>query len=210
MSTSVIAKIWTAVGVASLFLSVNAVLQVQGSDIFLPSISYENAERYSAAVYGLATTAIPCFLLIRLARIFARRYGDGTWAGSLPIAFDLEVQTDHNIGKEFQIWFTLLFFALPLISRLLLLRKVLKSPVFEQSSKEVVVQGVMEHLGTVFPFSVIFGDDYSIGHWKEGVTYFPFYQSWLFVGIEVFLWLYLITLIGQVTRSRNRAKRNSR
>lgn len=178
MSKEAIDRIWTAVGIAVLFLAVNAVLRVQGSEIFLPTIDYRGAERYSTAVYGLIVTAIPYYLLVRLAKIYRRCYGNGTWAGSLPVAFGLDICTGEKTGREFQRWFAFLFFMVPLVARGLLLRKVLKAPVYERAGETLAVEpGVVGHLGQPFPIGVILGDEYRIGSLESGVTYFPFWES---------------------------------
>ena len=210
MSKDAIDKIWTAVGIGVLFLAVNAVLRVQGSEIFLPTIDYREAERYSTAVYGLIVTAVPYYLLVRLTKIFRRCYGDGTWAGSLPLAFGLDISTKKKTGKEYQRWFAFLFFVVPLVSRGLLLRKVLKAPVYERATGNVAVDpGVVGHLGQRFPIGVIFEDGYRIGALKSGVTYFPFWESLVLVLVEVILWLYLVHAFVRTRDSPSTRQRTS-
>lgn len=195
MSKDAICKVWTAVGIATLFLAVNAILRVQGSDIFLPTINYEKAERYSTGVYGLIVTAIPYYLLIRMAKIFGRCHGDGTWSGSIPVAFGLEVDSEQRTGREFQRWVSVLFFVLPILARGLLLRKVFKATVYQDGVGEAVGPGIREHLGNPFPIGVVFSDDYRIGSLEHGVTYFPFWESWALLTVEALLWLYFLSLV---------------
>ena len=201
MSKDAISKVWTAVGIATLFLAANAILHVQGSDVFFPTVSYEKSERYSTAVYGLGVTALPYYLLVRLAKLYRRRHGDGTWAGSIPIAFDLDISPADRVGKEFQLWVIALFYFLPIVCRGLLLRKLFKTAVYDQTAKVVVVpDGIIEHLGHPFPIRVVFGSRYTIGS-LDGVTYFPFWQSWAHLIVEVGLWIYVLSFFVSLARN---------
>ena len=56
---------------------------------------------------------------------------------------------------------------------------------------EVVRRGIKEHLFTVMPFNL--KAEYAIGNPKSGVTYYPFWESWALLLIEVALWLYLVS-----------------
>lgn len=206
MSKDAISKVWTAVGIAVLVLVANAILRVQGSEVLFPTVSYEKAERYSTAVYGLSVTALPYYLLVRLAKLYRRRYGDGTWSGSIPIAFELDISPADRVGKEFQLWVISLFYLLPIVCRFLLLRKLFKAAVYDQTVKMIVVpNGIIEHLGNPFPIDVVFGSRYTIGS-LDGVTYFPFWQSWAHLIVEIGLWIYVASFFVSLARDWRNAR----
>ena len=87
---------------------------------------------------------------------------------------------------------------------MLLLRKTLNGTVYRRCDREPVVDCfdvancLMEHLTSYFPPGVIFTNDYVIGTLEDGITYFPFWGSWLLVIIEVGLVLYLIYIIRSI------------
>ena len=204
MSKDALAKLWTAVGITGLFLAGNAILHAQGSEIFLPMITYENAERYSTAVYGLAVSAVPYYLMIRLTKVFLRDHGDGSWAGSIPPAFNIDIVPSARMGKEYQLWVSAMFLVVPIICQFLLLRKMFTASVYDNvKDVKVVDGGVANHLFEKFPISVLFGSDYVIGDPKTGVTFFPFWQPWVFLLMEVGLLSYLVSLLIAFAKKRH-------
>ena len=171
-------------------------LYIQGSEIFFPTVNYDEAERYSAAVYGLLVSALPFYMVVRLAKLYRRQHGDGTWAGSIPVAFNLDIAAASRAGREFQVWVVVLFCVLPVFCRFLLLRKLFKASIFDKAENvQVISSGVLEHLCTPYPFAVVFGAGYTIGVAQHGVTYFPFWQSWAHLILEIALWGYMLSFV---------------
>ena len=200
MSERTLGQIWTTLGLVSLYLSLNALLRVQGSEFFLPGINFEGAKHYSAAVYGLLATLLPYFLLLRATRIYAKLYQGRTWRSTIPIAFNLEIQPEQKYGRTYQRVFFFLFMVAPELFRLLLLRKILvKGEVYEYGNENSVVSGLIKHLTEYFPPSCsILGDNYRLGHHTEGITYFPFWGSWFLVIVECGFILYLLYIIQSI------------
>ena len=92
-------------------------------------------------------------------------------------------------------WSAALFFALPIASRLLLLRKVFRARVYRYDEEVAIEPGIVGHLFQPFPISVLLKDEYRIGSLQGGITYFPFWESWALLIVEVLLWVYLISWI---------------
>ena len=200
MSERALGQIWTTLGLVSLYLSLNALLRLQGSEFFLPSATFEGAKHYSASVYGLLATLLPYFLLLRATRIYAKLYRGQTWRSTIPVAFNLEVQPEQKYGRTYQRIFFSLFLVAPELFRLLLLRKVLvRGEVYEYGNVDPVVSGLIEHLTKCFPPSrAILGNNYLLGDHKEGITYFPFWGSWFLVIVEAGFVLYLLYIIQSI------------
>ena len=204
MSDEALAKIWTTLGLASLYVSFNAFLRVQGSEIYLPGIDFSDAGRYPTAVYGLGATVFPYFLLLYVTRIYVSTHGGGRWEPSLPVAFNLAIDPEARHGRAYQRWFALFFLVCPAVCRLLLLRKMFGGSVFRRDDKELVASGFVEHLFNYFSPTVILTNDFVIGSVTEdkiyGVTYFPFWQSWFFLLMEAGLLVLLIWVAAMIIR----------
>lgn len=199
MSERALGQIWTTLGLVSLYLSLNALLRVQGSEFFLPGFTFENAERYSTAVYGLLATLIPYCLLLRVTQVYAKLYRGQSWRSSIPVAFNLGVQPERRHGGTYQGVFFSLFLLAPQVFRTLLLRKILvRGGVYHRDSRRLVVSSVTQHLTCPFPIEVIWSNDYVFGSIEDGITYFPFWQSWLLMIIEVGFALYLLYIIQSI------------
>lgn len=199
MSERALGQIWTTLGLVSLYLSLNALLRVQGSEFFLPGFTFENAERYSTAVYGLLATLLPYGLLLRVTQLYTKLYRGQSWRSAIPVAFNLEIQPERRHGRTYQRIFFFLFLVAPELFRLLLLRKVLvRGNVYHRDSRCLVVSGIMQHLTCPFPIEVIWGNAYVFGDCEKGITYFPFWESWLLVIMEAGLVLYLLYIIRSI------------
>lgn len=200
MSERALGQIWTTLGLVSLYLSFNALLRVQGSEFFLYGATFEGAKHYSAAVYGLLVTLIPYFLLLRATRIYVKLYRGQTWRSTIPVAFNLEVQPEQKYGRTYQRIFFFLFLVAPQVFRLFLLRKIfLYGRVYKRASGELVADGLINDLTNYIPPSCSFSDNhYAFGHPEDGITYFPFWGSWVLVIVEIGLVLYLLYIIKSI------------
>ena len=200
MSERALGQIWTTLGLVSLYLSLNALFRLQGSEVFLSGATFEDAKHYSAAVYGLLATLLPYFLLLRVTRIYVKLYRGRTWQSTIPVAFNLEVQPEQKYGRTYQRIFFFLFLVAPQALRLLLLRKIfLYGQVFKRDSRELVADGLINDLTNYIPPSCSFlGNHYALGHPEDGITYFPFWASWILVIVECGFVLYLLYIIQSI------------
>ncbi len=200
MSKQALGRIWTILGLFSLSLSLNALLRLQGSEVFLPGPTFEGAKHYSAAVYGLLVTLLPYFFLLRATQIYAKLYRGQTWRSSIPIAFNYEIDPEQKYGETYQRVFFFLFIVAPELFRLLLLRKIfVRGKVYEWGNVDHVVSGLVEHLTKYFPPArSILGNNYLFGHHYDGITYFPFWGSWFLVIVEIGFVLYLLYVIQSI------------
>lgn len=203
MSERALVQIWTALGLISLYLSLNAIFRVQGTDFSLVGVNFKDAETYSAAVYGLLVPLLPYCFLLRVTQLYAKLYPGQTWRSTIPVAFNLEIQPEQKYGRTYQRIFLFLFIVVPEVCRLLFLRKIfLRGAVYERDTGYLVVSGFVEHLTKYFPPSrSILGNHYIFGHPDNGITYFPFWGSWFLVIVEFGLVLYLFYVIRSIHRS---------
>jgi len=206
MDKSTFTKIWSVVGLALCYVTLNAVLRTQGSEVFASGVDFSEVERFSATIYGMVLSLPLLACMIWLTGFYIARHPEQPSYYRLPSAFNLQVQdpsSEYRLGKHYQRFFLWMFLILPTLAQVHLLRKFFTGTVFARQGGEPHAVGWKEHLLQSEPLSVIFSNKYLYGG-EGGVTFFPFWEPWFFLiceGIVMFFFLKMIYRLYQKTPS---------
>lgn len=117
MTNKAITNVWSVLALLGFYISINTVLKAQGSEIYFSFPRMENADRYGVTVYGIIISVPVLLLMFRLTIIYAKRKALNIWSEQLPIAFNQEVDSNSNLGKNYQGISISIFFVLPIIAQ---------------------------------------------------------------------------------------------
>ncbi len=112
MNQSHIVKLFTALGLTLLIISVNTWLVVQGGEKVL-GISLISNEKAGAAFLGLMLCSVLLLLVAAVGLLHARRYGQN-WHSRVPVVWLEGLDTSKKEAKLFQILIVILFFLVPI------------------------------------------------------------------------------------------------
>jgi hypothetical protein len=200
MDESAFTKVWTTLGLTALYMSANALLHAQGSELFFPFPGLNDATRYAATVYGMMVSIPVLFVLLLLTRRYALRYGASRWSTRVPVAFNLSIDPKdrEGLGPHYQATFVAAFLVVPVVLQIFLLAKFFDGTITHEATERVFANDIWGHLGfrtgtgEVLPADVLSGD-YRYGGVQHGIDFYPVLQSWLFL-------LLVAVLVGSTGR----------
>jgi len=112
MNQSHLVKLFTALGLILLIISLNTWLAVQGGERVF-SISLVSNDKAGAAFFGLMLCSVLLLLVGMVGLLHARRYGQ-KWHSRIPIVWLEGLDTSKTEAKVFQILIVVLFFLVPI------------------------------------------------------------------------------------------------
>lgn len=170
-------KIWTTVGIVSLYLNLNILLVTQGSHLHLPGPVPEGV-REAAAIYGTWAAGSIFLVFLFLTLYYARRNSSQRLSSRVPMAFNLSLTMGDPLTLWYQRFFFFSFVVVPLYCQGHFLRKTLNGVVKHGDS--TIANNWTTHLFDFYNPLLIFtnGNDY---RFHSDVTFFPFWQPWLTV-----------------------------
>lgn len=200
MDESAFTNVWTTLGLTALYMSANALLHAQGSELFFPFPGLNDATRYAATVYGMMVSIPVLFVLLLLTRRYALRYGESRWSTRVPVAFNLSIDPEdrEGLGPHYQATFVVAFLVVPVVLQIFLLAKFFDGAITHECTKRVFANDIWGHLGFrtgpggTFPADV-FSGDYRYGGVEHGIDFYPVVESWLFL-------LLVAVLVGSTGR----------
>lgn len=209
-------EIWTSIAVVALFVTLNSVLQTQGSELFFSFPKVNDADRNSVTVYGMLISVPLLFLLIKLSFIYSKEYGIKLWSTKFPIAFNRQIDQKHRLGKQYQRFSFFIFFVLPISLQYHLLKvffngclffnktscNSIDSDYYSSYNCKCISKTFIEHLTNFQPFWCSWKNQYAYGsspcQEKGEITFFPAYEAWFFLLVELGLLLYFLWFIYKV------------
>src|ERR1700677_2953217 len=104
MDQATLAKLWTLIGAALFYFSVNVWSIMQGGNLALPVslLKEDKVAPYSASIYGLVIGGLLLVTEMLLTRLYAARSGKIDWAERLPIAGALPLDMNRREARWFQ------------------------------------------------------------------------------------------------------------
>lgn len=204
------AKIWTTIGVLTLYCTLNMYLEIQGSEITFGYLDFSDMGKQSISLYAMLIF-IPSFLmLLGVSFSFLKEHKNRShWTHGFPVAFNLKLDSSSSSGKKYQIFFFILFFFVPVVLQYHNLKVFFRTPVYFKADPNIVIANDFKsHLLNFEPFKKSFGNEYGFGDSNDNpVTFFPAYESWIFLLLELLIiyWFvrYLITIFKVTTANNN-------
>ena len=195
------AKIWTTIGLLTLYTSLNTYLCTQGSELAFGYPDFSDMGTQSITLYAMLIF-IPSFLtFLWITFNYLKEHGNfEKWTEGFPIAFNLKLDPKSFSGRKYQTTFFILFFIVPIILQVHSLKVFFRTPVFLNSKDYVVVANDFKsHLLNFEPFSKSFGNEYRFGDFNgNSVTFFPAYESWTFLLLELLILFLFIKFIVKI------------
>jgi len=121
-----IAQIWTAVGLALLYVTVNALARTAWNiEGFFPPLAglFNQYEPLAASVFGMLLGAPLLFIVLILAARYLLMSRGRKWYTKVPVAFRLSISPNTVEGKLYRFTFLTLFVFFPFIAQLHFLYK---------------------------------------------------------------------------------------
>ncbi len=203
-----LSKIWTALGFALFYFSLSALLRsTQGPELPSP---FSRVHHLTVPVFGILFGAPLILLLLYVITLFQRGVREFGWLARLPVTLGLRLQSQQSTAQLCQGIFLTLFLLFPLYVQGHLFKELVQQEVWRKDDKSFVAQGLTHFTKKHIPFLAIFNehsDDYRMGpkvrterkedeHFTDAVTFFPFWQPWIFLLLE----LYVVVMFIKVWR----------
>ncbi len=201
-------KIWTFLAVLVLYTSVNSYLGIQGSPLSLPFPNFEKLTFQLIPLFSLLIFVVTYGVLVLTTNFFLHKNKyEKIWTKKIPLAFN--VKPDSYKSKDiifYQFASLFLFFVIPLLLQIHVIKKILKTAVYVKT-KNIYGKSIFlpwadcanSHLFKWPDFSL----DYVIGLPEAGewVTYFPTIQSWLFILIVGFYYIFTVKMLVKIFKT---------
>lgn len=213
MGKKMLITVWSTLGITLAYLSINFVLITQNSPILLPSPLVINPDinSYTTSVYGIVITIPILIIIMSITKVYINSFGGATWESMLPIAFNMEIDLSLKSGKYFQQFFFTIILVIPLISQVHFINKFFHGTIYNKTTKTAISVRlnhlkIPENTSAFKLFTEIFtdGDKYRYGAPKKGgMTFFPFWESWILVLLEVFIFYKMLKIYYILFFKRN-------
>lgn len=201
---------WTTVGIFTLYNSVNMYLYIQGSEIAFGFPDFSKVARDTVSLYSMLLFIPSYYVLLRLTNYCIYDSNENTsWLKKLPIAFNLSTPMNHRVGKEYQRFFFFFFLVFPMLIQFHCLKEFFETTVYTRDfidgERIKIAEGMYQHLFCFEPFLGSFENNYIFGDPNcEPVTFFPAYESWAFLLLEIGLFYFLIFTIRNLFQASKR------
>ncbi len=184
MTRATLEKVWTVVGSALLYLTLNAWLRTQGFPDALPGLNFKEVECYSTAIFGIALCGplllLECYLTAR----FAGTAADPAWTARTPTAFGVALLPRSRDAHVYRALFLMLFLVVPLAGQIHFLDKFRGGSLYVRGTTTTLASGLALWT-TRAKAGQRMGRDFIFGDPATGVTLFPFWEPWLLLAIVV-------------------------
>lgn len=179
MTNKYLAKLWTAVAVATLYLTLNAWLATQGALFRFPGLTFEDYKAGSASLWGLGLAGSTFLLLHWLWRHHLSLVEEKSWWQRIPRLGEMDYDPSTPLGRKVQVFSLVCFLILPTLGQVHFLHKLYKSSVVERANSETFATG-FQHYTKPVSITVLWKDRFRVEE-ENGITFFPFWEPWLFL-----------------------------
>ena len=172
--------------------------------------------RHAVAFFGILFGLPLIALSTMLIRIYQNQELSSGLLNRLPIAFNLPLYSPTPFRKRFQAVVLFLFLVFPLAGQIHFFAKMCRGKVYERSGwveRTDIGTGIVNQLTSPVPLGEMFEGDNDVFRLEEGdgsITYYPFVEPWLFLALEVLVFVYFAWTIRQMTGWPNGARLNER
>ena len=199
-------EIWSGLAIVALYTTVNAVLKTQGSELYLSFPNLKDADKHASTIYGILVSAPMLFFLIRLSMVYQIHYGINVWSTKFPVFLNRQVDQKTRLGKQYQLISLVIFFIVPVLLQIHLLRIFFRGCLFHNKGENpttCIADSFWEHLTAFQSWSLSWGNEFAYGSMTRvgKVTFFPGYQAWFFLTLEVVLYLYFGLFLKKLFRN---------
>lgn len=186
---------WTWAGTANFVITLLAWGSMQSQ---LRGALFGQANRASISVVAMILSGFCLFQLFFVAAAFRPEEGRGTWNFRLPVPFRFKyLHFDPLSAKKVQLLILVFFFVWPLVFHVHGFRKIADQSLYayvgehQPFQEKYDIQGIAHWTRYFSPSDSFFGDRYALGKrgigekdghpfiYREGLTYFPFWGTWI-------------------------------
>jgi Caspase domain len=200
-------RLWTFLGVLAFYTSYNLFAQSQG----WPRLLWQD---WAFDSYAVAPPAM--FLgipLLHLAFLLTRLYPNPAMRPGLlrrlPLAFGLPLYAQTHLRRHYQAFFLAVFLLVPLGAQVHFYSKIFHGTVEKREDGKCrdLRDGVAwhatgwQHLTKPIPFGEATGDCYRLGGKDQNVTFFPFWEPWGLLLLELSLFAHFVLMLRELAKA---------
>lgn len=183
MDKKTVSKVWNAIALSLLYITLNAWTLTQKTDFGLPLNLFKGFEKqpYATAIFAIFICAPMFWCLLFLQTIFLERYKGNSFWERFPIAFDLEFDFSFKESIYYQRFFFFCFQIIPIGGQIHFIDKFF--------ANNTLLDKYKNPIGLWDISKIASGCKY------DGVDFFPFIEPMLltiFVLISIFYWIYYL------------------
>ncbi len=199
---------WSVLGLLLFFLTYAVWARTQGWPPLPGMPRLEEWGRHAVAFFGLLYGLPLIALSLTLVRIYQSQELKSGFLNRLPIAFSLPLYSPTPLRNRYQAVVFFLFLAFPLAGQVHFFGKMCRGKVYERSGwiETDIPTGIVGHLTSPVSLEKMFEGDRDVFRLDSdpgSITYFPFVQPWLFLILEMVLFIYLMLTVRQMIRPPN-------
>ncbi len=197
MNESSYNKIWTTIGLFTSYNAINMYLYIQGSEIAFPFPDFSKAARDTISIYSMITYIPSFFALMVVLKLYQSNKENQIWKEKIPIAFNLNIDLKDKLGIYYQRFFFFIFLILPPILQIHSLKKFFTTHAYTRDGHNEIASDFISHLFNWQPNPL--ANEYIFGETSGNpVTYFPFFEPWIFLFSQLGLFFFLIINLKMV------------
>lgn len=194
MDQPALAKLWTLIGAALCYFSINVWSIMQGGNLALPFslVKEEKVTLYGASIYGVVIGGTMLFVELMITRLYADRSGERTWAMRLPVAGGFILDVRKPEARWFQTVLLFGFLIVPCAAQIAYMVKFLNGTV--TFSGKPWASKWQQHLMQPLPDwpAVLRAADFRYDQQNDAkgeryLSYFPIVEPWTFLVFTIFL-----------------------
>lgn len=212
-------RMFSWLGVTSAAIAFNAWSGSQGGPQ-IPGLDFNEVHEQTVPIYGVLFVAPLVIPLLLILLRFQRMTTDLGLLNRIPSPFNLPVGDSRSLARIYKSVMLFIFVGVPALSQIHFQREILWRPAFsvKDSTKEYA-SNPRQHLLRPEPLSVLGGHNYYFGPQKiaDGkggwlrnpdcaalgvsvcdVTFFPFWQPWMFLVLDFWIWILTIAVLWGV------------
>ncbi|MDA8019481.1 MAG: CHAT domain-containing protein [Thermoanaerobaculia bacterium] len=208
-------RMFSWLGVTTAVIAFNAWSGSQGGPQ-IPGINFYEVHQDSISVFGVLAVVPLLIPLLLVALRYQQIVPDRGLLHRVPSPFDVPASTDRRLATFYKAVILFVFIGFPAMSQFHFQNKILHAEIRKHDDQSVHVKTPSEHFFTPPPpLTETFDHDYYIGPQKPSkdevsqkcidrsksiceVTFFPFWQPWLFLLLDIWAWVLTIAVLWGV------------
>lgn len=208
-------KIYSWLGVITANIAINAWSRSQQGPT-LPGFGLSDIDQETVPIFGVLLVAPLLLLLLYVLLRYQRAAKDTGIFHRVPVAFDIPLMASGWLARLYQWILLLALVVMPVASQIHFMRLIYEGTTWECEPDHHDFATRLEHFTKPAPFSVLWDHKYCFGPKKkdgvrsEGcddvavceVTFFPFWQPWLYVLGEFLVLMLFISVMWGIWASK--------
>jgi hypothetical protein len=207
MNQTTLTRVWSAAALILLYFSLNAWSLTQGWQLSLPGFPFHEG---GFTRYGVTLVAIPLAgsllaVTALLVRLYAQRTHSSDWAGRFPRFSGVALDVSRPEGRLFQAASLCSLLLLPMAAQIHFTLKFLAGSVYRGNAR---LWSAFEDLAHYLPVREALSGAFTYDRLGEvAPTFFPFWEPWLFVLLEVAIVSAVVSCLVAVFRPTRHSDR---